>query len=682
MANPSAAFDYIDTLPGVTPSTDDTALYVQNHTFSDKIRFRKGKPEKIGGYNQISLDVGNAIKGVPRSTWSTEIEGSLYTLIGTDQRLYVLNGSTLTNITPFGTSATTATNSLSTLYGTLANNPISTVIGTNVVKILDANAARFQINDTVTLSGATATGGLTTGNLNAAQVIRSIGSGFYTFYAAANATSTATGGGNAVVRACGLLNMAVVNTLSGGDRVSISGAGDTGGILAAAINLEFIIRNASGTSFDFMTTSTATSAVTAGGGTGTEFLPPIPAGLIDEEYGFGYGVGKYGVGLYGVAIQGTSGRKYPQTWYFDRFGDFIMLTPGNGGALYEWSGDTDNAPVITSGSPSAINFMFVSDNAVIVFGNGGTENQITASDVGNRQTWSGTAQNQFFDAVEAGAGRFIGVIKLQGINLIFTEHQVYTFRYVGLPTVWEVLLLSNVGMISAFAGQEINGIAYWQGLENFYFWAGGEIDVMPSATVPYSTILNYVFENLNVGQKSKCFSWYDKQFQELRWHYPSAASDEPDSVACVNITEGIWWPDTIDRVSAERPTALLVYPRQCDVSGNIYNHESGTDANGASMPFTLALNLRTLGKKETMLTAFIPDSLQTGNITVAVNAFRWPNSPTPINSKTVTVSPNSDRQEVTLNGRFWQYVISGDVLGQKWRMGRWGEEKQMGGDGK
>ncbi len=681
MANPIANLDYIQTQAGVTPSTDDTNFFAQNYTASNGIRFRKGIPEKKGGFTKFNYQMGQSTTGAPRAEYSTEINGAFYTLIGTSTRLYALIGSVLTNITPFLTSSTAAANSLSTLYGTLANDPISTIINSNIVTVQDASASRLRVGDPVTFSGSNAVGGILAAAINAAQVVHTVSSSSYTFIAATAATSTvASGGGNSVVRKTGLIRCTITNTLSEGDRVKIATALAVGGVTALQINLEFIVRNVTGSVFDFMTAGIATSSA-SGGGAGTVFYPPIAAGSADEHFGVGYGMGKYGVGLYGFSKTSATLRSYPQIWFFDRFGDFIMMTPGNQGGLYEWSGDITLAPVLTTNAPTKINYMFVTENTIVVFGNNGVENRITACDQGNRTVWSGTAQNQFFDGTQSGAARFISHINLQGVSLIFTEKQAYTFRQIGLPNVWEVKKIANVGIISSMAGYEINGVAEWAGLAEFYRWSGGQVEVVPSNVAVTSSILNTVFQNINTSQKSKSFCWFNQAFQEWRFHYPSASSNEPDTVACHCVLDDSWWPDTESRTAAERPATLLTAPRLLDINGVMYLHDNGTDADTLPLSFSLTTNLRTLSKKETLLSAFIPDSIQTtGDINVHIDAFQWPQE-LPINSQDYVVPVGQGRFNFGMNGRFWQYTISGSALGQFWRMGKWGEEKQISGDG-
>ena len=60
--------------------------------------------------------------------------------------------------------------------------------------------------------------------------------------------------------------------------------------------------------------------------------------------------------------------------------------------------------------------------------------------------------------------------------------------------------------------------------------------------------------------------------------------------------------------------------------------------------------------------------------------YQWPQSTTPISSKTYTVAADNKRIETTQNGRYWKYTISGSTT-TGWNMGKWFEEKQLSGDG-
>jgi len=156
---------------------------------SEKIRFRQGTPEKIGGWQRVS---SATFLGVCRSLWNWVTLGSQNLLgIGTNLKFYIQaqTDAGYYDITPLRV----------TPAATLGNNPFSTVYVSNIVTVTDT-AGGYLNGDFVTFSGATTVGGL---NLNGEYQISTVGAAVntYTITAASNATSSAVGGGASVVAA-------------------------------------------------------------------------------------------------------------------------------------------------------------------------------------------------------------------------------------------------------------------------------------------------------------------------------------------------------------------------------------------------------------------------------------------------------------------------------------------------
>ena len=152
----------------------------------DKIRFRQGTPEKIGGWARISA---TTFLGVCRSLWNWVTLGSQNLLgVGTNLKFYIENGGFYNDITPLRKTA-----------ATLGNNPFSTQINSTTVTVTDATGG-YANGAYVTFSGATAVGGLT---LNGEYQLSTIGTSAttYTITAASQASSTAVGGGASVLAA-------------------------------------------------------------------------------------------------------------------------------------------------------------------------------------------------------------------------------------------------------------------------------------------------------------------------------------------------------------------------------------------------------------------------------------------------------------------------------------------------
>jgi len=144
---------------------------------TDKVRFRQGTPEKIGGWARISA---STFLGVCRSLWNWVTLGAQNLLgVGTNLKYYIENGGVYYDVTPIR-----ATHTLT--------NPFTTINTSNVVTVLDATGG-YTNGDYVTFTGATAVGGLTISGEY--QLTHISGATSYTITAASPATSDATGGG-------------------------------------------------------------------------------------------------------------------------------------------------------------------------------------------------------------------------------------------------------------------------------------------------------------------------------------------------------------------------------------------------------------------------------------------------------------------------------------------------------
>lgn len=668
----------IEILSGVEPSTDRPSSSTRHYVFSDKIRFKDGFPEKIGGWESFQFSNGNAIDGTPRSIFSYVLNGIVRYQTGTNTRLYDIFGSALTNITPVQTSTVAIADSLDSNYGTLANDPATTVSGSTTVTIADATT-KVRAGDTITLSGFSgALNGIPDTELNTQHFVRSQDANSFTIIVATPATSSGSGGGASVVLATGIVTVnATAHGMGNGDRTKIAGATNFAGFTAATeINLEHIIRNVSTNAFDISTTGMATSSVSGGGGASTTYQKPIASGAADTLVGSGYGVGLYGTGLYGVS-KTSSSTTLPRLWSHDRFGDLIISCPGNGGYIYSWDGDTQEAPAKVANSPVA-NYAFVSDSILVALGydtsqSQSNENGISWSDQGGLTNW--TTGQSGGDTIE-GAGRFITHASARGENLLFTLNQTYLFRYIGGQFIWQIRQLdADIGCIAQNARTSASGVIYWMGLNNFYMWRGGSVEVVPSNSGAESTIREYVFGNLNRSQKEKVFCWYNPLFREIWWHYPSSNSNDPDRIARYNIDTREWTPDTLERTASEYPSILTQNPYLINLTGTIYLHENGTDDDGAAMDWQLTTNLIYGGTDTVQHKAFVPDYTLTDDMSVTITTRDYPKSSNK-SSQTYTIDSTTDRVATEQNGRFWQYDMSGSAIGQSVQFGQWYQELQ------
>jgi len=151
----------------------------------DKIRFRSGYPQKIGGWLRYGLFT---VAGVCRQVfnWITTSSDN-YLALGTSKKLYLESGENLYDITPIRQTFTTA----------VTNNCFTTVNGSKTVTVTISGHGGAD-GAFVTFSGAIAVGGITAANLNTEFIITLVNGNSFTITAATAATSSASGGGSAI----------------------------------------------------------------------------------------------------------------------------------------------------------------------------------------------------------------------------------------------------------------------------------------------------------------------------------------------------------------------------------------------------------------------------------------------------------------------------------------------------
>ena len=152
---------------------------------SDLIRFRKGRPEKLGGWTKIS---SSTLTGTTRSLHAWITLGALKLMgVGTNVKFYIEQGTQYNDITPVRATAT------------LGTNPITTVNTSGEITVTAVGHGAAE-GDYVTFSGATAVGGLTTADLNKEHIITQVVSAnSYKLDTGGTATSATSGGGTAVI---------------------------------------------------------------------------------------------------------------------------------------------------------------------------------------------------------------------------------------------------------------------------------------------------------------------------------------------------------------------------------------------------------------------------------------------------------------------------------------------------
>ena len=186
--------------PGVNRET--TSYGSENGWYnSDLIRFRKGRPEKMGGWSRLS---SNLIQGTGRSlhTWAA-LDASKYMGVGTESKFYVEEGGGYNDITPI--RATT----------TLGSDPFTTGAASSAVLTVTAPSHGAADGDFVTFTGATLFDGITAAQLNTEFEITVVNPNSYTITTAGSASSGSTAGGGSAVSAAYQINTGLATVVTG-----------------------------------------------------------------------------------------------------------------------------------------------------------------------------------------------------------------------------------------------------------------------------------------------------------------------------------------------------------------------------------------------------------------------------------------------------------------------------------
>jgi len=169
----------------------------------DKIRFRSGFVERIGGWTRSS---NNTYIGTARKIFDfVTLASENLLFIGTEQKVYLEDSGTFNDITPIRSTVT------------LGNNPITTgSAGSGIITATTQAAHGAIVGDFVTFTGLTATDGLTTGQLNIEHSITSVPSATtFTVTTAGAATSGSTAGGGNSKSAAFQLNIGLTSSILG-----------------------------------------------------------------------------------------------------------------------------------------------------------------------------------------------------------------------------------------------------------------------------------------------------------------------------------------------------------------------------------------------------------------------------------------------------------------------------------
>ena len=542
---------------------------------SDKVRFRQGSPEKIGGWTQYST---SKFLGVCRLLWNwITLTNQNIVAVGTNLKFYLTTGDQYYDITPIRQTDT-------------LTNPFATQSGSSIVTVTDAGNGAI-VNDFVTFSGATAVGGLTINGQY--QVVSVTSSSVYTINAGSNATSTATGGGT--VTAVYQVNTGpAVQTPFNGWGAGAWGSGAWGVGPTIKNNLQIwnaynfgqnLLFGPRGGGIYYWTAPTLSNPgvlLNSTGGTVTITIasPAVITSSVNLPNGSSIQLGTTGALPSGLSTNTTY-------YVINVSGTSFNLAATPGGAPINTTGTQSGTQSISllGDVPLYQNALVVSDasNFVIIFGTNalGTSTidpmLIRWSDQQNPLVWYPDVTNQAGDVRLSHGSQIVTYVQTRQEIVVLTDQAVYSLQYLGPPYVWGVQLLSeNISIIGPNAAVLASGVVYWMGIDKFYMY-DGRVQTLNC------DLRRYVFQNINQYQNQQVYCSTVEGFNEVWWFYVSGSGTQINSYVVYNYIEHTWYYGTMGR-TAWLDTTLQSNPIAATYNGYLVNQESGLDDNETGAP--------------------------------------------------------------------------------------------------
>ena len=596
----------------------------------DKVRFRFGMPEKIGGWEKFS---GFSYLGTARAMhpW-VALDNGRFIGIGTSLKYYLnQDGGSFSDITPI--RSTTSAGDVTFA----ASNGSSTITVTDT-------AHGAVSGDFVTFSGAASLGGnITAAVLNQEYNITEILTGdTYTISARAAGTSIQD------ITVNGALSPSLVNA-SGSD----SGNGGSSTVGAYQINI----------------------------------------GLDTSTFGAGWGIGFWGRGTWNSAATTPLVTSTLRVWSHDNFGEDLLINVRNGG-IYYWDKTTGSAARAVSldslagatSTPTIAKQVMVSDRDrhIIAFGcdteaNPGVQDPLAIrfSSQESLTDWASTATNTAGELRLGSGSEIVTAVETRQQILVYTDESLYAMQFLGPPFTFGVNLVSeNITTMGPLCAVAVEDNVFWMGQKEFYVY-GGTVQRLPC------TVRDFVFDDINLNQREKIVASTNTSFSEVWWFYPSASSDTNDRYVVYNYEQQVWYFGAMAR-SFWMDRGIFDQPIAAGPNNYLYSQETGFDDDGSALTAYIESSQIDIadGDQFSFIRRMIPDLTFRGstagspsaNITVKTRNFPGGNylqstSSAITKSASVPVEQFTDQVHLRLRGRSFAMRVESTASGVGWRLG-------------
>ena len=617
--------------PGVITEITDYQAGMR-YTSADKVRFRFGQPEKIGGWAKRDAFNTSTFSGINRNIKPhRDTDGVKYIFYGTSTHVYIEYSNVLYDVTPFRTDTQTLTNPFTT--GTAGTSTV-TVAHNNHGVAFTSPASRVVIQSIAsgTVDGITITAG----------------EYFATYVDANSYTITAVPGGTG----------------------SITGAATVGGQTGGgSVDVRYLVNNGPD---DGLT----------GYGFGAGLWGSASWGTARSTSGIVLSPRVWSMDAWGEDIVASVGGGEDTIYYFDVSAFKASASTYRGTTLAYYITNTLSGDA--SQVPTKVGQVLVStpDRHLVVFGcnpQGSSTYDRTTIRFASQESlsvWDAQITNTA-GSQKLGTGTNIEAAKKgRGQIYIWTDVDLYGMQFVGPPFTFSFSLLGEAsGTISKNSPAMIEGGAFWMGTNNFYAYDGA----VQTLKCP---VLNYVFDDLNPVQREKIFSAEILEFNEIWWFYPSSTSTEVDRYVIYNYIDSTWSIGNLDR-TAWHDSGIFTFPIASNSAGNAFNQENGVNDESSALTSSLETGYFSgdeNGDNIIFIKRIIPDTSFSEGTTLnfEIKSKRYPND-TEITKGPFAVTSSTNKLNLRSRGRSFQCKWSSSAVDTSWRLGTWRAEGQADG---
>ena len=617
--------------PGVNKET--TSYTNEGGWFDvDKVRFRFGLPEKIGGWLKKST---NSFLGTCRALhpW-VSLNLDKFIGLGCDAKYYIEQSGVYYDITPIRTNAATGITFAATN-------------GSSVLTVTHTSHGAVQ-GDFVIYSSVTTAGGL------GGQITKAILQQEYKIDEVVNANSYK-------------IRARTVQDLSD---ISVNGV--------------------------YTPTEVNADGSDSGNGGGTTGQYQVNSGIDTVVLSNGWGVGTWGRAGWGEAATVNLATDTLRIWSHDNFGEDLLMNIRNGNIYYwdATNGTGTRAVTLSSlagsnSAPTIAKQIMVSDKDrhIIAFGcdteaNPGVQDPLSIrfSSQESLTDWAATATNTAGELRLGSGSEIITAQETRQQILVFTDESLYSMQFLGPPFTFGINLISeNITVRGPLAAIAIEDSVFWMGRNEFYVYTG-QVQKLPC------TVRDYVFDDFNDLQANKVTAGLNSANSEIWWFYPSSSSDDIDRYVVYNYQEKVWYFGNLGRTSwIDR--GINDFPIAAS-NGYLYEHENGFDDGSYDPVQPIEAHIESSqidlgeGDRFIFMTRLVPDitflnsSVSTPEAVFTIKTRNFPGgnylqSDTQNVTKTssVPVEQFTDQVFIRVRGRSFAFRVESVNQGVTWRLG-------------